>query len=313
MPGGTDWGGLLSYGGVITANPTNATAGKHRYALRVPWRAVPRAESNIVASAKSAYTSAGGTSSATVKLTNNGVHTGIADVYAWGLSDPKDLPNAITATNDLRAAGLQVLPAEFLHRRWTDPDDRGADLRDQHLRALVGRLPERVHHPDLRRGSRSGVLRPRHRLRSRDRGRAERPDGLADRRRRRQRRRCLGRRRAGQRVHDPAAGPRERHRSDRRRLDRRLRGHRREPGRLLQPEQRVRRTCSRAGPRCRSSSRPCPPATSSSIEQGDSATLGLEVNEAAQGDNPSLGWMIVTLDDQNGAAQADVVPVGDLP
>ena len=49
------------------------------------------------------------------------------------------------------------------------------------------------------------------------------------------------------------------------------------------------------------------------IERGDSATLGLDVNEAAQGDNPSLGWMIVTLEDQNGAAQADVVPVGDLP
>ena len=49
------------------------------------------------------------------------------------------------------------------------------------------------------------------------------------------------------------------------------------------------------------------------IDPGDSDTLDVSVNEAGQGDNPSLGWMIVALDDVNGAAQADLVPVGDLP
>ena len=61
-----------SYGGVITANPKND--GNGRYTLRIPWRAVPRAASNVVASAKTAYTSAAGVSSASVKLTNNGAH-----------------------------------------------------------------------------------------------------------------------------------------------------------------------------------------------------------------------------------------------
>ena len=122
LPGGTDFGSLLSYGGVITANPTNNGTG--RYTLRVPWRAVPRAASNIVPSAKSAYTSAGGTSSATIKLTNNGTHASFADVYAWGLSDPRDQPSAVTATNDIRAAGLQVLPVEFL-TGVPDSGDRG--------------------------------------------------------------------------------------------------------------------------------------------------------------------------------------------
>ncbi len=122
LPGGTAFGGVLSYGGVITANPTNN--GNRRYTLRVPWRAVPRAASNIVASAKSAYTSAGGTSSATIHLSNNGTHASFADVYAWGLSDPRDQPTAVTATNDIRAAGLQVLPAEFL-TGVRDAGDRG--------------------------------------------------------------------------------------------------------------------------------------------------------------------------------------------
>ena len=35
-------------------------------------------------------------------------------MYAWGLSDPQDLPAAAIATNDIRAVGLQVLPTEAL-------------------------------------------------------------------------------------------------------------------------------------------------------------------------------------------------------
>ena len=49
------------------------------------------------------------------------------------------------------------------------------------------------------------------------------------------------------------------------------------------------------------------------LNPGDSDTLDVSVNEAGQGANPSKGWMIVTLDDVNGAAQADLVPVGALP
>ena len=49
------------------------------------------------------------------------------------------------------------------------------------------------------------------------------------------------------------------------------------------------------------------------IDPGDSTNLPLEVNEDAQGENPSKGWMIVTLDDAKGAPQAELVPVGELP
>ena len=49
------------------------------------------------------------------------------------------------------------------------------------------------------------------------------------------------------------------------------------------------------------------------MDPGDSGLLDVAVDVNAQTDDPSLGWMIVALDDQNGAAQADLVPVGDLP
>ena len=45
LPGGTPFGGLVSYGGVITANPK--ADGKGWYTLRIPWRAVPRAEGSF--------------------------------------------------------------------------------------------------------------------------------------------------------------------------------------------------------------------------------------------------------------------------
>jgi hypothetical protein len=121
LPGGTDWGSLVSYGGVVTITPTVRTIG--RYPIRMTYRAVPRAESNVVPRALTSFASSGGTSSATYQLRNTGIHSGWADVYAWGLSDPKDLPNAITATNDIRAVGLQVLPAAALTGE-DDPDDR---------------------------------------------------------------------------------------------------------------------------------------------------------------------------------------------
>ena len=59
------------------------------------------------------------------------------------------------------------------------------------------------------------------------------------------------------------------------------------------------------------------PAVSSgdfiAIDPGDSGLLDLAVDIDSQADAPSLGWMIVALDDQNGAPQADLVPVGDFP
>ena len=49
------------------------------------------------------------------------------------------------------------------------------------------------------------------------------------------------------------------------------------------------------------------------VDTGQTRTLSLDVDETAQGAHPSLGWMIVTLDDSNGAAQADLVAAPALP
>ena len=121
IPGGTAWGSLVNYGNVITATPT--VGGTGRYPLRIPYRAVPRAASNIVPSGLSEFGSEDGISAATINLRNHGIHASFADLYAWGLSDPRDLASAVSATNDIRAVGLQVLPAEVLTGQ-EDPDDR---------------------------------------------------------------------------------------------------------------------------------------------------------------------------------------------
>jgi minor extracellular serine protease Vpr len=44
------------------------------------------------------------------------------------------------------------------------------------------------------------------------------------------------------------------------------------------------------------------------INRGQTLTLDVAFDEAGQGANPSKGWMVVALDDPNGAPQADLVP-----
>jgi len=120
--GGVAWGGVRARTGVIVATPTTSGAGI--YPLRIPFTAVPRALSNVVAGTRSAYLVSKGIARATVPLTNSGVRSGFADVYAWGLSDPQDLPSTAIATNDIRAVGVQAIPAEALTGE-PDPNDMG--------------------------------------------------------------------------------------------------------------------------------------------------------------------------------------------
>ena len=95
----------LTIAGVVTATPT--FAGPGRYALRVPFLAAPRAVSDVTAGERSDYSTSAGIASATVRLENKGVHAGTADVYSWGISDPREG----YAINDLRAVGVQTIDA----------------------------------------------------------------------------------------------------------------------------------------------------------------------------------------------------------
>jgi minor extracellular serine protease Vpr len=83
--GAVPWGGVTSIRGAITATPTSAGSGI--YPLRVPWILIPRGLSSVTAGAAAAYTQTQGVAHTSVAVTNGGIHAGAADVYAWGLHD----------------------------------------------------------------------------------------------------------------------------------------------------------------------------------------------------------------------------------
>ncbi|OGN83767.1 MAG: hypothetical protein A2X23_01965 [Chloroflexi bacterium GWC2_73_18] len=97
-------GGLFTAHGAVTATPTIGGAGI--YSLRVPFVLAPRGLSDITAGAKAPYTQANGIARSSVLLSNSGIHAGDADVYAWGLSDAAEG----FAKVDVRHVGVQTLP-----------------------------------------------------------------------------------------------------------------------------------------------------------------------------------------------------------
>jgi hypothetical protein len=107
-------GGVFTAKGVVTATPT--TAGTGIYPLRVPFVAVPRGLSDISGSKRTDYVANGDLLSAAITLKNRGIHAGTADVYTWGLKDGHD----VSDTEDIRAVGVQSQPGAFLGLPDTD-------------------------------------------------------------------------------------------------------------------------------------------------------------------------------------------------
>jgi minor extracellular serine protease Vpr len=107
----SNFGVLQTARGAVVATPT--TSGTGIYALRVPYILAPRGLSNITAGARSAYTKTGSGSTATVPLSNPGIHGGTADVYAWGIHDANDVTGGEDSM-DVRDVGVQVQSKEFL-------------------------------------------------------------------------------------------------------------------------------------------------------------------------------------------------------
>jgi hypothetical protein len=113
----SNFGALVTIRGAVVATPT--TSGPGVYSLRVPFLVAPRATSSVTSSAAAAprpVVQGFSDRVTSVTVSNPGLRSGNADVYSWGISDPQD----VDSVYDVRAAGVQVLPGEALGGDATD-------------------------------------------------------------------------------------------------------------------------------------------------------------------------------------------------
>jgi len=110
-------GGVLTVRGAIVATPAAGHAADQQ-TLRVPFMFVPRGVSNVAAGTPGPWSNVppapnsrpGHTIASTLSLSNNGIHSGYADLYAWGITDARETGQPM----DVRDVGVQVLPGEAL-------------------------------------------------------------------------------------------------------------------------------------------------------------------------------------------------------
>jgi minor extracellular serine protease Vpr len=283
---------VVTIRGAITATPT--VGGSGRYPLRVPFLVSPRGLSNVTAGALSAYSLASGVASAAVPLSNSGIHAGTADVYAWGLSDS----NNGLQRNDIRAVGVQTFAgggdatlvfAVNTYGRWGNASDNEFDIgidtnhdgTDDYFvvgvdggAVLAGSFDGRM--LSFTFDSHGNLIDAFLVTAPVNGSTVELPTLASD--------LGLG---SGHSAFDyDAAG-----------------------------------FSIFGGPFDVASGVGHFDALDPALSQGDFLTLGrgatptlnVSVDETGFAANPALGWMVVTLDDANGAAQADLVPVGALP
>jgi len=99
-------GNVITVRGNIVATPAAGDP-----TIRVPYMFVPRGLSNVTAVAPAAFTNTattgtpGHTITSTLPLQNNGIHGGLADLYAWGIHKASDRGGSAI---DIRDVGLQV-------------------------------------------------------------------------------------------------------------------------------------------------------------------------------------------------------------
>jgi len=283
---------VLTIRGAVTATPTVGGAG--RYPLRIPFLVSPRGLSDLAAGATSSYTLASGVASATVPLNNSGIHVGDADVYAWGLSDS----NNGLQRNDIRAVGVQSFPsggdavlvfAVNTWGRWGNASDNEFDISiDTNHDGNADRFVIGVDGGAVLNAAFDGRML------------AFTTDSHGN---------ILG----AFLVNAPANGSTLELPTFASRLGLGT-GH-------SSFDYTAAGFSIFGGPFDVASGVGHFDALNPALSQGDfvslgrggSASLGVSVNEANFAANPALGWMVVTLDDANGADQADLVPVGTLP
>jgi minor extracellular serine protease Vpr len=97
-------GTVLAVEGVVSATPT--TTGTGIYQLHVPFLVVPRGDSSVVAGPAAPYHVTSGVANSQVSLKNSGIHSGTADVYSTGVTDT----DHTTGISSVRAVGVQSQP-----------------------------------------------------------------------------------------------------------------------------------------------------------------------------------------------------------
>jgi hypothetical protein len=95
--------------GTIIAKPR--ASGPGLYDLGVPWLVVPRPLSRVqdIPGDRPGWTMDGDIAKSSLKVRNYGVHFGRADVFSWGLVDGEESVDRV----DLRAGGVQSLPSNI--------------------------------------------------------------------------------------------------------------------------------------------------------------------------------------------------------
>jgi minor extracellular serine protease Vpr len=100
-------GAVATVRGAVVAMPSSSGTGI--YPLRIPFLLAPRPLSNVTAGAHTPYTNHANVFSATSPLTNSStVFAGTADIYAWGLTGPSTV-RRLDDTEVVRAVGVQSL------------------------------------------------------------------------------------------------------------------------------------------------------------------------------------------------------------
>jgi minor extracellular serine protease Vpr len=125
--GNASVGAVTSVRGDIVATPAGGSSDDQT--LAVPYMVVPRGLSNVVAGTPAAWTkvhpapkppehTSHDLFTSSLPLSNSGIHSGTADLYAWGISDP----NESNGSNDVRDAGVEAFPGSAFG---VSDDDRG--------------------------------------------------------------------------------------------------------------------------------------------------------------------------------------------